>query len=198
VWKENKKIDVDKRYRRFHTKIFNSLFQNFIFEAEKALVKKLTAILMFAMLLMSMFPFTPTIKPAKAWSGIVYIRADGSIDPSTAPIKRDGRTYTFTADIYGSIVVETNNIMIDGAGYVLKGIGNGTGIDLSGRNRITIKNVNIENFYYGILLGCSSFQRLLFHGFPLLKTLFHQIRYKIMCMASSSLVHQITLFFPIK
>jgi parallel beta-helix repeat protein len=119
------------------------------------LVKKLTAILMFAMLLMSMFPFTPTIKPAKAWIGIVYIRADGSIDPSTAPIKRDERTYTFTADIYGSIVVETNNIMIDGAGYVLKGIGNGTGIDLSGRNRITIKNVNIENFYYGILLGCS-------------------------------------------
>jgi hypothetical protein len=141
VWKENKKIDVDKRYRRFYTKIFNSLFQTLFLRLKKALVKKLTAILMFAMLLMSIFPFTSTIKLAKAWSGIVYIRADGSIDPSTAPIKRDGRTYTFTADIYGSIVVETGNIVIDGAGYVLKGIGNGTGIDLSGENRITIKNI---------------------------------------------------------
>ncbi|MGC8954440.1 MAG: hypothetical protein ACP5N5_06980, partial [Desulfurococcus sp.] len=36
------------------------------------------------------------IQPAKAESRTIYIRADGSIDPPTAPIRRDGNVYTFT------------------------------------------------------------------------------------------------------
>jgi len=37
--------------------------------------------------------------------GTVYIRADGSIDPVTAPIERNGRIYTFKGDVNDSIVV---------------------------------------------------------------------------------------------
>ena len=46
------------------------------------------------------------IKPIKA-SGTIYIRADGSIDPPTAPITTtDNITYTFTDNINDEIVVE--------------------------------------------------------------------------------------------
>ncbi len=50
----------------------------------------------------------------------IYIRADGSIDPPTAPIKTlDNITYTLTNNVYGLIVVERNNIIIDGAGSII-------------------------------------------------------------------------------
>jgi hypothetical protein len=53
---------------------------------------------------------------------IIYIRADGSVEPSSASILNVGNSnYTFTADIYGSIVVERNNIVVDGANYILQG-----------------------------------------------------------------------------
>ncbi len=53
----------------------------------------------------------------------VYIRADGSVEPSTAPIQRNGNVYTLTGDIHGSIVVERSNVVIDGAGFTLQGTG---------------------------------------------------------------------------
>ena len=54
---------------------------------------------------------------------VVYIRADGSVEPSTAPIERSGNVYTFTGDIQGSIFVERDNVVIDGRGFVLQGTG---------------------------------------------------------------------------
>ena len=39
------------------------------------------------------------VPTAKAWTGTVYIRADGSIDPPTAPIQRNGDVYTLTDNI---------------------------------------------------------------------------------------------------
>jgi len=88
----------------------------------------------------------------------IRIKADGSIDPPTAPIEStDNITYTFTDNIYDSVVVvERNNIVIDGAGYALHGNGSGTGISLSGRNHVTIKNVDISMFVTGIYLSESS------------------------------------------
>jgi parallel beta-helix repeat protein len=96
------------------------------------------------------------IQPVKA-SGTIYIRADGSIDPPTAPISSfDNVTYTFTDNIYGSIVIERSNIIIDGNRRTLQGPGSGTGISLSGRENVTIKNTNIKNNYNGIRLDSSS------------------------------------------
>ncbi|NLE04584.1 MAG: hypothetical protein GX638_07265, partial [Crenarchaeota archaeon] len=54
---------------------------------------------------------------------VIYIRPDGSIDPPSAPITCDDYVYTFEEDISGSIIIERNNAMIDGAGYVLRGTG---------------------------------------------------------------------------
>jgi len=89
--------------------------------------------------------------------GTVYIRADGSVDPPSAPISSlDNVTYTFTGNVNDSIVVERDNIVVDGAGYAVQGTGSGNGIDLSGRSNVTIKNVNVVAFNYGIYLNGGS------------------------------------------
>jgi parallel beta-helix repeat protein len=55
-----------------------------------------------------------------------------------------------TGNIEGSIVVERDNIVIDGVSHTVQGTGNGKGIDLSGRTDVKIKNVEIKTFEYGI------------------------------------------------
>ena len=83
--------------------------------------------------------------------GTIYIRSDGTV-VGTDKIQRDGNVYTFTGNIYDSIVVERDNIVVDGAGYTLQGTGSGKGIDLSDRNTVTIQNVEIKEFNDGIWL----------------------------------------------
>jgi len=95
--------------------------------------------------------------PLVSGNGTIYIRADGSVFPSTANITSvDNVTYTFTGNIYDSIVVERHNIVVDGAGYTLQGTGSGIGINLTGRSNVTIKNMEIKAFRYGIKLDYSS------------------------------------------
>ena len=91
----------------------------------------------------------------------IYIMSDGSVDPPTAPIQRLGNVYTFTNDItypeYEGIVVQKNEITIDGNGYTLQGSGEGgtNGFRLAYNNKVTIKNTNIRNFGRGIFLDSS-------------------------------------------
>jgi len=59
------------------------------------------------------------------WTGTVYIRADGSIDPPDAPIiTYDNVTYTLTDNIASSdcgIIILRDGIVIDGAGFSVEG-----------------------------------------------------------------------------
>jgi len=98
----------------------------------------------------------PNVEIVKAEEPI-YIRADGSVE-GTELIRKDGNVYTFTANIYGPIVVEKDDVAIDGAGYTLNGTGayHREGIDLSDRNSVAIKNMRICGFEYGIYLQSSS------------------------------------------
>jgi len=93
-----------------------------------------------------------SIRPAKASPATIYIRSDGSIDPPTAPIQRDGNLYTLLGNINESIIVQRNNIVIDGQSHRIQGIGAmfSKGIDLSGRKNVTVQNVEVEAFFYGI------------------------------------------------
>jgi len=88
-------------------------------------------------------------------SGTIYVRADGSVDPQTAPISTvDNVTYVLTGNITSDadgIVVERNNTVIDGAGYTVQGAGSGNGIEIASSN-VTVKNLNIEEYVAGIYL----------------------------------------------
>jgi len=115
-------------------------------------------------MLIGLGTLTFNCQPVRAEPGTIYIRADGSVDPPTASISSvDNVTYTFTDNIYESIVVERDNIVIDGADYGLEGTGgfNSKGIDLTGRSNITIKNAEIKGFWTGIHLNQSSNNKVL-------------------------------------
>ena len=110
---------------------------------------------------------TLEVQSVKA-SGTIYIRADGSIDPSTAPIQRNGDVYNLTGNITSDadgIVVERENIVIDGSGFAIEGPGaerarNVDGIYLLRKDYVTIQNMNVKNFTCGIVLYTSSFNRI--------------------------------------
>lgn len=125
-------------------------------------MKRVFCVVIFFLLLTSMFVLAFNIQPVKANPGAIYIRSDGSIDPSDAPISTiDNVTYTLTGDIISDadgIVVERDNIVVDGGGYTLKRkyIYGDIGTCMIGRKNVTIKNTNIESYWYGIYLDSSS------------------------------------------
>jgi parallel beta-helix repeat protein len=88
----------------------------------------------------------------------VYIRADGSVEPSTAPIQRFGNVYVFTGNLlHYSIDVQCDNIVIDGSGFILQGYGIwDTAIKLSNRTNVLIKNVDIRSYWVSVSLYKSS------------------------------------------
>ena len=88
--------------------------------------------------------------------GTIYIRADGTVEGTSDISTFDNVTYTITGNINGSILVEKDNVIIEGAGYVLQGSGNGSGITLSARRNITIKSLKIKTFEMAIYLADSS------------------------------------------
>jgi len=86
----------------------------------------------------------------------IYIGPDGIVE-GTDKILRDGNVYSFTDNIYDSIVVEKDDVVVDGAGFTLQGDGSGRGIDLyDDSTSITIRNMQIRNFHFGIHLSNSS------------------------------------------
>ena len=120
--------------------------------------KKTASAITLTLLLTGMLALAFNIRQVKA-SGTIYIRADGSIDPPTAPITTDDNiTYTFTGNVYESIVIGRDNIILDGANFVVQGTGaiDSIGIDVSERINVTIKTLKVEAFYHGILLKDSS------------------------------------------
>ncbi len=131
--------------------------------------------------LLVLFPILLPIRFVKAdgTDTRIFIQPDGSVAPAGAPILIEGNTYTFTEDIYTSIVIEKGGITLDGAGHILQGTFNGTkddpwmigsgpliaatngskvpwtiGIDLSDSSvsNLTIKNIKVENFSIGMYI----------------------------------------------
>jgi parallel beta-helix repeat protein len=86
----------------------------------------------------------------------VYIRADGSVDPPSVPLTRSGDIYALDGNIYSDsegIVVERNNIILEGAGHTIQGSGGGgAGIYLFERSNVTIKNLIVTAHLYGVYL----------------------------------------------
>ncbi|MCW4025551.1 MAG: right-handed parallel beta-helix repeat-containing protein [Candidatus Bathyarchaeota archaeon] len=85
----------------------------------------------------------------------MYIHADGSIDPSTAPLQKSGSTYSLTQNLNcTSIQVECSGITLDGQGFSDSGYSMWyTAITLSGVNDVTIKNFHFHQFSTHIEMG---------------------------------------------
>lgn len=109
------------------------------------------------LLLFTTFTAFFNVKLVKGYETII-IRASGSVEGTTKIVTADNATYTFTDNINGSILVQRNNIVIDGAGYTLQGEGgiNEFGIDLIGITNVTIRNTHIVNFASGVYLQAYS------------------------------------------
>ena len=79
----------------------------------------------------------------------LYSNGEGSA-PS---ILWDGAKFTLTENIEATITLMNDNITLDGAGFTVKGKSDSIGIAVYDKTNVTIKNVNVENFQTGILLG---------------------------------------------
>jgi parallel beta-helix repeat protein len=125
---------------------------------ERKLLRKAVPGIMLTLVLIGMLTLAFDIQPAKA-QGTIYIRADGSVEGTTYIQTADNVTYVFVGDINGFVVVERNNIIIDGKGFTLYGARMSymtKGIDLSGRINVTVQNMQIKDFDNGIWGDSSS------------------------------------------
>ncbi|MCK4443796.1 MAG: right-handed parallel beta-helix repeat-containing protein [Thermoplasmata archaeon] len=99
-------------------------------------------------MLASTFTISPTTVSA---SSTIYIRPDGSVVPSTAPIIRHGNGYKLSANVYDSIYVQRSGITLVGGGYTIQGSG-GYGVHLAGISNVKMKNLIVKGFGVGINL----------------------------------------------
>jgi len=131
-------------------------------------MEKSASVLVVLLLLSVVLVYLPQIEVVKAESTI-YIRVDGRVE-GTDKIQRDGNVYTFLGNIsidgsgIDGIIVERDNIVIDGADYTLQitgEMGVSIGIKLTDRTNVTVKNLRILDFNYGIQLRKSSSNTIL-------------------------------------
>jgi parallel beta-helix repeat protein len=80
--------------------------------------------------------------------------------PPNSTISRNGDFYYLTGNIYGSIIIESDNIVLDGQGWQLQGQGKEKGIQIADHKNVTIKNLNINSFLIGVSLENSSFCKI--------------------------------------
>ena len=119
--------------------------------------EKIVSAIVLSLLLIGTLTSAFEVQSVKAEDGTITIRADGSIDPPTAPIiTSDYVTYTFVGNIQDQITIERSNITIDGNGYTLLGNASGTGLYWNGIDNVTIQNTNIIDSVWGIGLNSSS------------------------------------------
>jgi len=114
--------------------------------------------LAFFAILVLLCSFSTIVVQAEDSFETIYIRSDGRIDPPTAPISTlDNVTYRFVNEemiLSGGIVVERDNIILDGSACTLQGnksLGS-MGVVLDGRSNVTIKNLTITDFITGVHL----------------------------------------------
>jgi parallel beta-helix repeat protein len=129
------------------------------------------------LLVLVLVPIVPIkLTTAQEQFSTVFILPDGTISPSSVPIVQKGNTYTFAEDLYARIIILKSNVVLDGAGYTLRGPYNGTasnnwivgngpnqdtngtftdyiiGVDFGNKDvdGITLEDLNVKNFSIGV------------------------------------------------
>jgi parallel beta-helix repeat protein len=120
------------------------------------LQRKLAAVFALSLILFLALALPLEIRPAEA-SGVIYIRADGSVEPLSAPVSTiDKTTYLLTGKINDEIIIQRNNVTIEGNNQTVQGTGGGYGLTLNSVTGVSIREINVENFISGIWLYNSS------------------------------------------
>ncbi len=117
-----------------------------------------------ACLLLTLILVTPLISFAEAnffppppSLAHVYIRDDGTIEPETAPIQREGGIYMLIDDLLNhTLEIQRSGVTVDGKGHVLDGSGIGQGIAIANQTDVTVKNATLRNFRVAVQLDSSS------------------------------------------
>ena len=131
-------------------------FKKYKYQTESKPMKKTLALTLIMALLISAVAgiefvrnagANPALEPEKPPPGF-RINSDGTYVGEN--LRRDGNIYTLTGDINCTIVIQRDGIVLDGAGYTLQGNGSSSGVFLQDKSNITIKNLNIRNFGFGI------------------------------------------------
>jgi parallel beta-helix repeat protein len=112
-------------------------------------------------LVLSSVVSTIVLKTASGWTGTIFIRADGTVDPPSSPLQRNGTLYTLTSNIssdYEAIVIEKDGVILDGAGFTVQGLGSiySVGVQIEGRLNVTVRRMRVEAFEHGVVVNSSS------------------------------------------
>ncbi|MHC4865881.1 MAG: NosD domain-containing protein [Planctomycetota bacterium] len=111
----------------------------------------LTALLTVSALCLSSFCIV-----ADAEAGTKYIPSDTSIGTWDSV----NRIFTLTTDVADTIEIEDSNLTLDGAGHTVSGPGDGYGVFLYGLTGVTVENVTVDGFVYGILVNTTSYSTI--------------------------------------
>jgi parallel beta-helix repeat protein len=85
----------------------------------------------------------------------IYIEANGTITPASAPVRREGNTYTLTGDLIDrSIWVLCSDVVFDGAGHSLNYNQSlfDRGVTFNG-TYLTLKNLQVNGYSCGVALN---------------------------------------------
>jgi len=77
-------------------------------------------------------------------------------DQSIGTWNEDETIYTLAKDFTEGLVIVQSNFILNGGDHTITGAGSGWGISLSDKTGVTVKNVTVQNFDYGIRLSNSS------------------------------------------
>ncbi len=95
--------------------------------------------------------YTSAYTPYIPHYSTIYIWDNGTVNPRTASIQYSGNRYILTGDVYGGIAVQKSGVVIDGNGHKIYGY-RGTGLLLQNVTDVTVQNLSIMYFSYGIYL----------------------------------------------
>jgi len=118
-------------------------------------MKRIRSIIVLFVILSIVLVLLPEICIARTYD-YIYIKADGSIDPITAPIQRNENTYTLLGNTSISLIIEKDNIVLDGAGFTLEGPGFGDSpprINMTDISNLIITNMVIRGPNHGIVMS---------------------------------------------
>jgi parallel beta-helix repeat protein len=103
-----------------------------------------------------------------------FIKPDGTLEPNNAAIIQNGNNYVLTQNISGTVIIQKDHAVFDGAGFTVKGnalkgaynlsdnvLYLGAGFNLTNAWNVTVQNVRIENCVNGISLVNAHYCRIL-------------------------------------